>query len=119
ILNYDVQKELGLVGSASGFGFPTISGLNYNNEGGMPTTMGIQNSVFQQTDIASAVGSLTWVHGKHVWKAGFELKDSVYSDQSNNQVAGQYNFSGAQTAIPFLGTATIGSGSIGSGYASF
>ncbi len=119
ILNYDVVKNLGLVGSASGFGFPTISGLGFNNEGGMGLTMGIQNSVFQQTDIGSLVGSLTWVHGKHTYKAGFELKDSVYSDQSNNQVAGQYNFGGAQTAIPFLGTTTVGSGSIGSGYASF
>ena len=119
ILNYDVMKNLGLVGSASGFGFPTISGLSFNNEGGMGNTMGIQNSVFQQTDIASSVGSVTWLHGKHTYKAGFELKDSVYSDQSNNQVAGQYNFNGAQTGIPFLGTNTIGSGSIGSGYASF
>ena len=119
ILNYDVLKNLGLVGSATGLGFPTISGLTYNNEGGMATTMGIQNSVFQQTDIASSTGSLTWVHGIHTYKAGFELKDSVYSDQSNNQVAGQYTFSGAQTAIPFLGTTTVGAGSIGSGYASF
>ena len=102
ILNYDVMKNLGLVGSATGIGFPTITGLSYNNEGGIGNTMGIQNSVFQQTDIASTVGSLTWIHGKHTYKAGFEIKDSVYSDQSNNQAAGQYNFSGAQTAIPFL-----------------
>lgn len=119
ILNYDIVKNVGLVGSASGYGFPTISGLTYNNEGGMGDTMGIQNSVFQQTDIGSVVGSATWIHGIHAFKFGFELKDSVYSDQSNNQVAGQYSFSGAQTAQPFLGTASIGSGSIGSGYASF
>jgi hypothetical protein len=119
ILNYDVMQNLGLVGSATGLGFPEISGLGYNNEGGMADTMGIQNSVFQQTDIASTVGSLTWVRGKHTFKAGYEIKDSVYSDQSNNQVSGQYNFNGAQTAIPFLGTTTVGAGSIGSGYASF
>jgi outer membrane receptor protein involved in Fe transport len=62
---------------------------------------------------------LTWVHGVHTYKAGFELKDSVYSDQSNNGTPGQYSFSGAETAIPFLGTTTVGAGSIGSGYASF
>src|SRR3954463_8177233 len=85
----------------------------------MGPTMGIQNAVFQQTDIASAVGSLIWAHGSHTYKAGFELKDSVYSDQSLNGTPGVYSFNGAQTAIPFLGTTTVGSGSIGSGYASF
>jgi hypothetical protein len=119
ILNYDAVKNLGLVGSATGFGFPEISGLTYNNEGGMSDTLGIENSVFQQTDIASTTGSLTWVRGRHTYKAGFELKDSAYSDQSNNQASGQYTFSGAQTGIPFLGTSTVGAGSIGSGYASF
>lgn len=119
ILNYDALKNLGLAGSSSGFGFPQIAGLSYNNEGGMSSTMGIQNSVFQQTDIGSALGSVTWVHGRHTYKAGFELKDSVYSDQSNNGVSGIYNFNAAETAIPFLGTTTIGGGSIGSGYASF
>ena len=119
ILNYDVMSNLGLVGSSTGTGFPEISGLTYNNEGGMGDTMGLQNSVFQQTDIGSSTGSLTWVHGIHTYKAGFELKDSVYSDQSNNGTTGQYSFSGAETAIPFLGTTTVGAGSIGSGYASF
>jgi hypothetical protein len=119
ILNYNVMSALGLTGSSTGMGFPQISGLSYNNEGGMADTMGIQNSVFQQTDIASTVGSLTWVHGIHTYKAGYEIKDSVYSDQSNNGTPGIYSFSGAQTAIPFLGTTTVGSGSIGSGYASF
>jgi Carboxypeptidase regulatory-like domain/TonB dependent receptor len=122
-LNYDVIKNLGLVGSSIGTGFPQIGGLSFNNEGGLGNTVGIQNSVFQQTDIASTVGSLSWVHGRHAYKAGFEIKDSVYSDQSNNQAAGQYNFSGAQTSIPFLNTSTVGTGSltgsIGSGYASF
>ncbi len=76
ILNYDVLANLGLVGSATGVGFPQISGLSFNNEGGLAQTIGIQNSVFQQTDIASSTGSLTWVHGKHTFKTGFEaLKD--------------------------------------------
>jgi len=128
VLNYDAVKNLGLVGSSmGGLGFPQIGGISYNNEGGFSgaqgSSIGIQNSVFQETDIASAVGSLTWLHGRHTFKTGFELKDSVYSDQSNNQAAGQYNFNGAQTAQPFLNNTTVGTGSltgsIGSGYASF
>ena len=123
MLNYDVMKNLGLTGSTTGFGFPNISGLGYNNQGGLSTSqgssIGVQNSVFQQTNIASTVGSLSWVRGIHSYKAGFEVKDLSYSDQSNNGAFGQYSFSGAQTAIPYLGTTTLGSGSLGSGYASF
>jgi hypothetical protein len=123
ILNYDVVKNLGLVGSSTGLGFPRINGLSYNNEGGLGNTIGIQNAVFQQTDIASAVGSLTWIHGRHTYKAGFEIKDGVYSNQSLNGTPGNYTFDPAQTAIPFLNDNTVGTGSltgdIGSGYASF
>ena len=128
ILNYDAVKNLGLVGSSmGGLGFPQIGGLSYNNQGGYSNaqgaSIGIQNSVFQETDIGSLVGSVTWVRDRHTYKAGFEIKDSVYSDQSNNQASGQYNFNAAQTAIPFLNSTTVGSGSatgsIGSGYASF
>ncbi|MEI9974959.1 MAG: TonB-dependent receptor [Ignavibacteriota bacterium] len=123
VLNYDAIKNLGLVGSSTGLGFPQIGGISYNNEGGFTSgqgsALGVQNSVFQQTGIASAVGSLTWVHGIHTFKFGFEIKDSVYSDQSNNQTTGQYNFNGAQTAIPFLNNTAVGAASIGSGYASF
>jgi len=119
ILNYDVMANLGLVGSATGLGFPQVNGLSYNNEGGMAQTIGLQNSVFQQTDIASSTGSVTWLRGKHTFKTGFELKDSVYSDQSNNGTTGIYSFNAAETAIPFLNSTSIGGGSIGSGYASF
>ncbi len=34
VLNYDAKGLLGLTGSATGVGFPAISGLGFNNEGG-------------------------------------------------------------------------------------
>ena len=115
-LNYDVMKNLGLVGSSTGLGFPRISGYGYS-------TLGVQNSTFQETGIASVLGSVIWTRGKHNYKAGFELKDSVYSSQSNNGVTGNYNFSSAQTGIPFLNSTSLGTspvtGGIGLAYASF
>ncbi len=51
----------------------------------MGNTLGIQNAVFQQTNIASTTGSLTWVHGRHTFKTGFEIKDADYSDQSQQR----------------------------------
>jgi len=112
VLNYDVMTNLGLVGSSTGEGFPRISGYGYS-------TLGMQTSTFQETGIASAVGSLMWARGRHNYKAGFEVKDSVYSSQANDAVTGQYNFGASQTAQPYLNTTTVGSGSIGMSYASF
>jgi len=115
-LNYDVIKNLGLVGSSTGVGFPRIGGYGYS-------TLGVQTSTFQETGIASAVGSLMWTHGTHTYKVGFEIKDSVYSSQVNDGVTGNYNFSSAQTGQPYLGTSTTGTGTvtggIGMAYASF
>jgi hypothetical protein len=123
VLDYDAKGLLGLVGSATGVGFPAISGLSYNNEGGNPLGFGPTTADHQTTDLASVTGSWTWIHGRHNYKAGFEIKQDVYSDANLQGAEGVYAFSGAQTAPPFLGTTTVGTGSatgsVGSGYASF
>jgi hypothetical protein len=123
VLNYDVKGQLGLVGSATGVGFPAISGLSYNNEGGEGNGFGPTTADHQTTDLASITGSWSWARGKHTNKAGFELKQNVYSDENFQGAEGVYAFNGAQTAPPFLGTTTVGSGaasgSVGSGYAAF
>jgi hypothetical protein len=116
VLNYDVVGQLGLVGSATGVGFPNISGLGGNINGLGPST-----ADHQITNMASMTGSWTWVHGKHTYKAGFEFKQQVYSDQNYQGAEGVYAFSANQTAIPFLGTTAVGGtgGGVGNGYASF
>jgi hypothetical protein len=118
VLNYDVMGQLGLVGSATGLGFPNITGL-----GGSIGNLGPSTADHQYTNLASMTGSWTWNHDKHTYKAGFELKQNVYSDANYQGAQGVYAFNGAQTAIPFLQTTTVGSGSvsgsIGNSYASF
>jgi hypothetical protein len=125
VLNYNIS-QLGLVGSATGVGFPAISGLTVNNEGGISANgggFGPTTADHQTTDLGSMTGSLAWTHGKHNYKAGFELKQEMYSDENFQGAQGVYAFNGAQTAPPFLGTTTVGSGSttgsVGIGYASF
>ncbi|MGD0870738.1 MAG: TonB-dependent receptor [Bryobacteraceae bacterium] len=115
-LNYDVVGQLGLVGSATGVGFPNITGLGGNINGLGPST-----ADHQITNIGSITGSWTWIHGKHSYKAGYEFKQQVYSDANYQGAQGIYAFSGNQTAIPFLNTTAVGStgGTIGNGYASF
>ena len=122
-LDYNITGLIGLAGSSTGQGFPAISGLSYNNEGGQALGFGPTTADHQTTDLATSTGSLSWVRGKHTYKAGFELKQDVYSDENLQGAEGVYGFSGAPTAIPFLGSTSTGTGSvtgsIGSGYASF
>jgi Carboxypeptidase regulatory-like domain/TonB dependent receptor len=117
VLDYNIAS-LGLVGTATGVGFPAISGLGGNINGLGPST-----ADHQTTDMGSATASWSWIHGKHAFKAGAEVKQDVYSDENLQGAQGVYAFSGAQTAIPFLNTQSIASGStsgsIGNGYASF
>jgi hypothetical protein len=124
VLNYPVQSSLGLVGSSTGVGFPAISGLTVGgNEGGVSASgggFGPTTADHQTTDMASITGSLSWIRGKHTFKTGFEIKQDAYSDENLQGAEGVYAFSGAQTAIPFLGTQTVANGNtIGLGYASF
>jgi hypothetical protein len=114
VLNYDVKGQLGLVGSATGVGFPNLTGLP-----GSLGNLGPSTADHQTTDLASITGSWTWLHGKHSFKAGFEIKQNVYSDENLQGAQGVYAFSGAQTAPPFLGTTTVGSASVGNSFASF
>jgi hypothetical protein len=121
VLTYDAAGLLGLVGSATGVGFPAISGLGVNNEGGAPN-FGPTTADHQTTNLASITANVSWTRGKHTYKTGVELKQNIYSDENLQGAQGVYGFNGAQTAIPFLGSTTVGSGtsgSIGSGYASF
>jgi hypothetical protein len=126
VLNYDSKGQLGLVGSSTGVGFPAISGLTANNEGGISASgggFGPTTADHQTTDLASMTGSLSWSHGRHNYKFGFEAKQEMYSDANFQGAQGVYAFNGAQTAPPFLGTTTVGgggtTGSVGIGYASF
>ncbi|MEI9974256.1 MAG: TonB-dependent receptor [Ignavibacteriota bacterium] len=120
VLDYDAVKLLGLVGSASNpAGFPELQGLTVNNEGGIskhPRTNDGRSSIHRHPRF---VASATWVHQAHTFKWGAETKQNVYSDTNLQGVQGQYNFNNGPTAIPFLGSSTVGAGSIGSGFASF
>jgi hypothetical protein len=119
VLNYDVIGQLGLVGTATGLGFPQISGLGFNNQGGQGNGFGPNTADHQATTLASMTGSWSWLRNKHTFKSGVEIKQNVYSDENLQGAEGVYAFNGAQTAPPFLGTTTVGAGAVGGGYPSF
>jgi hypothetical protein len=119
VLNYDAAGLLGLVGSASNpAGFPNITGLGVNNQGG-GGTYGPSTADHQYTDTLAFVASASWVRDRHTLKFGAETKQNVYSDVNVQGVQGQYTFGNGPTAIPYLNNSSVGGGSIGAGYASF
>ena len=119
-LNYDAVGLLGLVGSASSpAGFPALSSLSVNNQGGEGQTIGPTTADHQFTDKLTFVSNATYVRSSHTYKVGIEFKQDVYSDINVQGVQGQYTFGNGPTAVPYLQTSSVGGGSIGAGYASF
>jgi hypothetical protein len=63
--------------------------------------------------------SLTWVKNNHTYKFGGELRIDSNLSSLYTYTNGIYTFSGNETALPYLQTATTGGGTIGFPYASF
>ncbi|HLH44877.1 MAG TPA: carboxypeptidase regulatory-like domain-containing protein [Bryobacteraceae bacterium] len=120
VLDYDTVGLLGLTGSATNpAGFPELFGMSVNNQGGEGQTLGPTTSDKQFTDMLGFVASATWVRGSHTLKFGAEAKQNVYSDVNIQGAQGQYTFGNGPTAIPYLGSSSVGGGAVGAGYASF
>jgi hypothetical protein len=122
VTDYDAQGQLGLKNVLDkgfphlGFSTSSFGGFanSFNGNGFGPTQ---RNEYW--TDKATAVASLTWVHGNHTYKAGAEWRLDMWVMHSAVNVSGGFNFSPSETALPYLGTTTVGGAQIGFPYASF
>jgi len=116
--NFDAVAKLGLVGGlATPTGFPYITGTG-GSQGGFSPSFGWTNGYRDMDDKPTWVAGLTWIKGNHTLKAGGEWWKDIWSFIRYN-TSGTYNFSPAQTGLPYLQTTTVGGSSIGYGYASF
>jgi hypothetical protein len=118
-LDYDPLSGLGLVWNYTP-GMPSFSGLSSSNGGGVSLaySLGMGNWSRQYNDKPTAVLSATLVRGNHTYKAGGQWRNDPWITKTASAPA-SYGFSNAQTALPYLNTASIGGGSIGLPYASF
>jgi len=108
VLNYDAPKELGLVGaSVTPSGFPQVTGLSAATNGGMASNIGPTNAGTYYNDKPTVVGSVTWIHGNHSYRAGGEWAKDIWSNVSAGGTYGNYGFSANQTGQPYLNTSTI------------
>jgi Carboxypeptidase regulatory-like domain/TonB dependent receptor-like, beta-barrel len=125
---YNNAKGLGLTGPFIDLAFPAFSGLlGPNNTGGMNVIgpapgiglgfNGTQNTNESKTNL---VANLTWVKNNHTFKFGGEADFEGYPNYNIISTNGLFGFSGNETALPYLNTATASSaGTIGLPYASF
>ncbi|HWE52979.1 MAG TPA: TonB-dependent receptor [Bryobacteraceae bacterium] len=121
-LNYDAVGKLGLVGSDTNpTGFPRLANLNSPVGGGptVSTGFGPVNANNYYNDKPTAVGSLTWIRGNHTLKFGGEWRRDIWEDINTRGSQGIYNFSAAETGLPYLSSTTLNGGNLGFPYASF
>jgi len=128
--DFDAVGLLGIVGgvpnSKGHTGFPAIAGLSTaqggfavnNVSGGIGTTIGWSNGVYDFDTKPTASASLTWVRGNHTYKGGAEWHRDAWTwyQFTDN---GSYTFSAAGTGQPYLQSTTLSGGSVGFPYASF
>ena len=120
VLAYPVVQNLGLVGGAVN-GFPQLAGLSASYGGVVDTISGFgpTNADHYYNDKQSAVANTTWVNGSHTFKFGAQFAKDIWIDDNSRGSTGIFNFSAAQTGLPYLNTTSVGAGSIGSPVASF
>jgi hypothetical protein len=126
VYDYD-NTQLGIP-NLVGRGFPHFGGIstsygglvNGSNGGGLgPTQI---NRYWM--DHANGVASAIWTHGNHAIKGGAEYKLDMWIVKSQINQSGGFNFSGAETALPYNNSTTFStpggaSGTVGFPYASF
>lgn len=120
VLNYDAANGIGFTGSATDpGGFPRVAGLNSPVGGGLSMGLGPTNANMYYNDKWTSVASATYVRGNHTIKAGGEFRIDSWTDRNSRGAQGILNFTGNETALPYLQTTNIGGGNIGFPYASF
>jgi hypothetical protein len=120
VLQYDAT-QIGFNGSATNpGGFPRINGFTGAALGaGSSVNFGPSNANSYFDGAFTANSTLSWVRGSHTYKTGAEWRLNSWTDRNSRGSQGILNFSSAETAMPYLQTATVGGSGIGFPYASF
>jgi hypothetical protein len=123
VSGYNATTGIGLTGPFTPLAFPIFSGLlGANNTGGLSGAGvitgigGFQNTLEEKTNFNA---NLTWVKNNHTYKFGAEAAIEGYPNSNFINTNGNFVFSGAETALPYLNTTTVGGSTIGLPYASF
>jgi hypothetical protein len=106
------DAALGLKGLAPAAAFPVIRFSGNNYQGGTIDSMGVGAEDYSPNGSYIFQDDVTWIHGKHTVKFGYDYRRYVYNDRTSNS-PGTFNFSPLQTGLPGYTTQT------GDAFASF
>ncbi|HSP68539.1 MAG TPA: carboxypeptidase regulatory-like domain-containing protein, partial [Bryobacteraceae bacterium] len=128
---YDATTALGLKGPffhGEGSTFPHFGSNNLAPGTGMSNGQGglsdLGNASFNGTTLTknqrpTAIATLTWVKNNHTYKFGGELRVDGFPAYNLVNLNGYYAFSGNETALPYLNSATLAGNTLGFPFASF
>ena len=128
VLNYNAATSLGLKGATLNSRFPNLNGF-CPGFGGCSAAGGLYGGSAGQLgpgaqghsywEKPTTNESLIWVKQNHTFKFGADIYWSAVPQISYTNTAGQYTFSGNETAFPSLVGVPLSGGSLGFPYASF
>jgi hypothetical protein len=101
-----------LRGLAPAGAFPVINFSGNDYQGGTIDRFGFGSESYDPNGSYILQDDVTWIHGKHSFRFGYDYRRYLYNDRSSNS-PGTFNFSPLQTALPGFPTQT------GDAFASF
>jgi len=104
--------KIGLTGLAPSAAFPVINFSGNNYQGGTIDRFGFGAEDYSPNGSYIFQDDVTWIHGKHTVRFGYDYRRYVYNDRTSNS-PGTFNFSPLQTGLPGYSTQT------GDAFASF
>lgn len=100
-LNFQIPSRTGPQPTLSAApGAPIVSGINFSgplSPGNLGTSN--SNSINRKLGIVFD-NNFLWIHGKHTFNIGYEIRRTYQDDNECQQCAGNFNFSNNQTADP-------------------
>lgn len=120
---YNATTALGLQGPffhGEGSTFPHFGAMS-NAQGGLSD---LGNASFNGTTLTknqrpTAIANLTWVRNNHTYKFGGELRVDGFPAYNLVNLNGYFTFNTAETALPYLNSATLAGNTLGFPFASF
>jgi hypothetical protein len=126
--NFNPTTALGLQGPFSPKLFPEFVNLGSATAGGLKSAgvigspnanIGPAADAYNWMEKPTAVASLTWVRSNHTYKFGGDMRVEGYPTKFFSGTDGIFQFSAAETGLPYLNSTTLSGGTVGFPYASF
>ena len=125
VTGYNPTTGIGLTGPFTPLEFPVFTAMTGANSTGGSSNLGVSGGIDGEQltleEKTNLVANLTWVKNNHTYKFGAEASIEGYPNYNYLDTDGVFNFSAAETGLPYLnalGPAGT-SNTIGLPYASF